>query len=221
MWAKALNVRYMVVNFPDSKVHYKDFAYPDKFNGLLSERFSYEGDTVYEVPTNSPEPVQLVSLSRFKALPHIENVLDRDSLEAYVQAVESSEGVEASSLQVDGSARMTITADLAPGQGLLVRTTYDRGWTARAEGTKVNLSPDPVGFLLLEPEAPGRQEIVLEYHEPSAVRLGYLITAVTVLALAVLTYRPARKRLSAAFAQVAQRWSIALAEEGDDEGSDY
>jgi hypothetical protein len=220
MWAKALNVRYMVVNFPDSKVHYKDFAHPDKFNGLLPERFSYEGDTVYEVPTDSPEPVQLVNLSRFQALPSIENVLDRDSLEAYVQAVESSEGIDASSLQVDGSARMTITTDLAPGQGLLVRTTYDRGWTARAEGTKVDLSPDPVGFMLVEPQAPGRQEIVLEYHEASDVRLGYLITAVSVLALAVLALRPVRQRLAMAATQVMKRWSVALAEEENDEGSD-
>lgn len=221
MWAKALNVRYMVVNFPDSKVHYKDFVYPDKFNGLLPERFNYEGDTVYEVPTDSPEPVQLVSLSRFQALPSIENVLDRDGLEAYVQAVESSEGVDAGSLQVDGPARMTITADLAPGQGLLVRTTYDRGWTARAEGTKVDLSPDPVGFLLLEPEAPGRHQIVLEYHEPSAVRLGYLITAATVMALAVLAIKPVRQRLAAAVAQLVKRWSVALTEEEHDEASDY
>jgi len=221
MWAKALNVRYMVVNFPDSKVHYKDFVYPDKFNGLLTERFSYEGDTIFEVPTDSPEPVQLVSLSRFQALPSIENVLDHDSLEAYVQAVESSEGVDASSLQVDGSTRMTITTDLAPGQGLLVRTTYDRGWTARAEGTKVDLSPDLVGFLLLEPEAPGSHQIVLEYHEPSSVRLGYLITVVTVLALAVLTLRPVRMRLAAAVAQVVKRWSVALAEEENDEASGY
>ena len=221
LWAKALNVRYIVVNFPDSTVHYKDFVYPDKFNGLLPERFSYEGDTVYEVPTDSPEPVQLVNLSRFQALPSIENVLDRDSLDAYVQAVESSEGVDASSLQVDGSARMTITADLAPGQGLLVRTTYDRGWTARAEGSKVDLSPDPVGFMLLEPQAPGRQEIVLEYHEPSDVRLGYLITAVSVLALAVLALRPVRQRLAMAATQLAKRWSVALAKEENDEGSDY
>lgn len=222
MWANALNVRYIVVNFPDSKVHYKDFAYPDKFNGLLPERFAYEGDTVYEVPTDSPEPVQVVSLSRFRALPSIENVLDRDGLEAYVQAVGSSEGIDASSsLQVDGSARMTINTDLAPGQGLLVRTTYDRGWTARAEGSKVDLSPDPVGFMLLEPQAPGRQEIVLEYHEPSDVRLGYLITAVSVLALAVLAFRPVRQRLAMAATQVMKRWSVALAEEENDEGSDY
>ena len=221
MWAKALNVRYLVVNFPDSEVVYKDFVHPDKFDGLLPERFSYGGDVVYEVPTDSPEPVQLVNLSRFQALPSIENVLDRDSLEAYVLAVESSEGVDASSLQVDGSARMTITADLAPGQGLLMRTTYDRGWTARAEGTKVDLSPDPVGFMLLEPQAPGRQEIVLEYHEPSDVRLGYLITAVSVLALAVLALRPVRQRLAMAATQVMKRWSVALAEEENDEGSDY
>ncbi len=221
MWAKALNVRYMVVNFPDSKVYYKDFTHPDKFNGLLPERFSYEGDTVYEIPTDSPEPVQLVNLPRFQALPAIENVLDRDGLEAYVQAVESSEGVDASSLQVDGSARMTITADLAPGQGLLVRTTYDRGWTARAEGTKVDLSPDPVGFMLLEPQVPGRQEIVLEYHEPGDVRLGYLITAVSLLALAVLALRPVRRRLAMAAAQMVKRWSVALTEEENDEGSDY
>ena len=221
MWAKALNVRYIVVNFPDSNVEYKDFVYPDKFEGLLPERFSYQGDTVYEVPTDSPEPVQLVNLSRFQALPSIENVLDRDSLETYVQAVESSEGIDAGSLQVDGSARMTITADLAPGQGLLVRTTYDRGWTARAEGTKVDLSPDPAGFMLLEPQVPGRHQIVLEYHEASDVRLGYLITAVTVLALAMLAFRPVRQRLAMAATQVMKRWSVALTEEGNDEGSDY
>ncbi|KKM75022.1 hypothetical protein LCGC14_1394420 [marine sediment metagenome] len=143
MWAKALNVRYIVVNFPDSEVVYQDFAHPHKFDGLLPERFSYGGDTVYEVPTASPEPVQVVNLSRFQALPPIEDVLDRDGLEAYVQAVEASEGVDPADVKADGPGRMTITADLAPGQGLLVRTTYHRGWTARAEGTKVARPPKP------------------------------------------------------------------------------
>jgi hypothetical protein len=221
MWAKALNLRYIVVSFPDSGVAYKDFAHPHKFEGLLPERFSYGGDTVYEVPTVSPEPVQVVNLARFQALPPIQNVLDRKGLEAYVQAVESSEGVEASSLEVDGPARMTITADLAPGQGLLVRTTYYRGWTARAEGTKVDVSPDTVGFMLLEPEAPGRHEIVLEYREPWDVRFGYLITVVSVLALAVLAIKPVRQRLAIAAVQAVRRVSAALAEEENDEDSDY
>jgi len=224
MWAKALNVRYIVVNFPDSEVVYKDFAYPQKFDGLLPERFSYRGDIVYEVPTDSPEPVQVVNLSRFQALPPIEDVLDRDGLEAYVQAVEVSQGLDPSAVKVDGPGRMTITADLAPGQGLLVRNTYHQGWTARAEGTKVDVSPDPVGFLLLEPQAPGRQEIVLGYHVPWGVRFGYLITAVSVLTLAVLALRPVRQRLAMAAAQVLRRLSEVLAEaeeEENDEGSDY
>lgn len=220
-WAKALNVRYLVVNSPESEVAYKDFAHPYKFDGLLPERFSYGGDTIYEVPTDSPEPVQIVNLSRFQALPPVEDVLDRDGLAAYVRAVENSEGVDASNLQVDGPSRMTIIADLATGQGLLVRTTYDRGWTARAEGTKVDVSPDTVGFMLLEPEAAGRQEIVLEYREPWDVRFGYLITAVSVLALALLALKPVRQWLAMAAAQAARWWSAALAEEENDEDSDY
>jgi hypothetical protein len=221
MWARALNLRYLVVNFPDSEAAYKDFVYPHKFDGLLPERFSYGGDTVYEVPAGSPEPVLVVGVSRFQALPPIENVLDRDGLGAYVQAVESSEGVDTSNLRVDGPGRMTITADLAPGQGLLVRTTHDRGWTARTEGTKVDVSQDPVGFMLLEPEAPGRQQIVLEYHEPWDVRFGYLITAVSVLTLAALALRPVRQRLAMAASQAVRRLSLALAEEENDEHSDY
>ncbi len=62
---------------------------------------------------------------------------------------------------------------------------------------------------------------VLEYHEPSDVRLGYLITAVTVLALAALALRPVRQRLAATVAQVVKRWSVALTEEESGEGSDY
>jgi len=221
MWARALNLRYLVVNFPDSEAAYKDFVYPHKFDGLLPERFSYGGDTVYEVPADSPEPVLVVGVSRFQALPPIENVLDRDGLGAYVQAVESSDGVNTSNLRVDGPDRMTITADLAAGEGLLVRTTYDRGWTARTEGTRVDVSQDPVGFMLLEPEAPGRQQIVLEYHEPWDVRFGYLITAVSVLTLAALALRPVRQRLAMAASQAVRRLSLALAEEENDEHSDY
>lgn len=116
---------------------------------------------------------------------------------------------------------MTITADLTPGEGLLVRTTYDSGWTARTEGTKVDVSQDPVGFMLLEPEAPGRHKIVLEYHEPWDVRLGYLITAVSVLMLAALALRPVRQRLAMAASQAVRRLSLALAEEENDEHSDY
>jgi len=62
---------------------------------------------------------------------------------------------------------------------------------------------------------------VLEYREPWDVRFGYLITAVSVLALAVLAIKPVRQRLAMAAAQAVRRLSVALAEEENDEDSDY
>jgi len=50
-WLKALGIKYIVVNFPESKVTYQDYRYPYKFDEILERKFEYKGDVIYEVPT--------------------------------------------------------------------------------------------------------------------------------------------------------------------------
>ncbi len=60
-WLKAVGIKYIVVNFPDSKVTYYAFRYPYKFDGILEKKFEFKGDVIYEVPLKHPGIVALVN----------------------------------------------------------------------------------------------------------------------------------------------------------------
>ncbi|MDZ7261785.1 MAG: hypothetical protein ONB05_06745, partial [candidate division KSB1 bacterium] len=76
LWAKAFNVKYIVVNYPESEVWYKDYLYPEKFENTLPVRYSKNGDKIFEVPLLRPELVQAVDLKEFHNLPLISHVVN-------------------------------------------------------------------------------------------------------------------------------------------------
>lgn len=196
LWAKALNIRYLVINTFESKayfqVKYQDFSYPQKFERLLSEVYEYNGDVVYEVPLTRPEMIQLVRLGDLARLPTIENVLDRSAVEAYVRAIESSPS---------GWLRWTspspdvilIRTPLEEGEGILVKQSYHPGWQAYQDGRPIPIHPDPVGFMVLSPQPGPEVSIELRHGRTLDEWVGYAITGLTLSALLASGLRSAAR----------------------------
>ncbi|MBI3286621.1 MAG: hypothetical protein HYZ68_01095 [Chloroflexi bacterium] len=196
LWAKALNIRYLVVNTFESRayfqVQYRDFSYPQKFEGLLPEIYDYNGDIVYEVPLAQPQMVQLVSLEDFARLPTIQSVLDRPALEAYVQAVERAPrgSLRWNSLSPDV---ILIRTPLEEGEGILVKQSYHPGWQAYQDGRPIPIHPDPVGFMVLSPQPGPEVSIELRHGRTLDEWVGYAITGLTLSALLASGLRSAAR----------------------------
>jgi len=180
LWAKAFNVRYFLVNYPESSDPFDDYAHPQKFEGLLEPVYAKTGNVIFEVPLTPADLVGIVDLAQLRALPSIENALDKDSLQAYIDLVE--EGREAF-YTVDSINRVNIYAGLGGDEAILIRMTYDPGWTASTDGRRLPLRPDPLGFMVIEPGSAGEYDIILEHGRVWDEWLGYSITGLTILGI--------------------------------------
>lgn len=180
LWAKTFNVRYILVNYPESPDPFHDYVHPEKLEGLLEPVYSKAGSVIFEVPSGSGGLVQLVDLGRLRALPAIENGADKESLQAYVDVVESGRNAF---YTIDSVDRISIDAEVRPGEAILVKVTYDSGWRASAARTALRVRPDPLGFMIIEPDSPGEYEIILQHGRVWDEWVGYVVTALTVLGI--------------------------------------
>ncbi len=178
LWAKAFDVRYILVNYPESSDPFHDYVHPRKFEGLLEPVYSEAGSVIFEVPPASGGLVQVVDLGRLRALPAIENGADKERLQAYVDLVEGGRNAFYTMDSVD---RISINADVEAGEVILVRMTYDLGWRASAATTVLRIRPDPLGFMIIEPDSPGEYEIILQHGRVWDEYLGGVVSGLTVM----------------------------------------
>lgn len=179
LWAKAFNVRYILVNYPESSDPFHDYAHPEKFEGLLESVYNQEGNKVFQVPLLSSDLVMAIDLEEMRSLPPLQSGADKESLQRYIDLIERGRG---GSYTWEGINELTIETDLGEGEAILVKMTYDEGWRAHSEGKGVSIEPDRLGFMLLEPES-GEQVIKLRHGRVWDEWLGYGITGVTLLSL--------------------------------------
>lgn len=89
---------------------------------------------------------------------------------------------------------ITIAAELSRPATLIVRETYDEGWSATAEGHALTLRPG-LGVFLSTALTPGMETVVL-FYDPREARLGVRISVACLLLAggAIVARKPARLR---------------------------
>lgn len=178
LWAKALNIRYIVVSYPGSADAYQDYRYPGKFEGKLAKRYDNDGIAIFEVPLERPELAVAVDKARYPALPSLQDVLDGEGLKGYVQLIEGSTPADYRIINND-----QLQIDNREDKAILVKMTYHKGWTATCEGRELPIERGPVGFMLIENEGAAPCTIELRHGRVWDEWLGYGVTGATLLAL--------------------------------------
>lgn len=186
LWARALSVRYIVVSSPGSADVFQDYSYPSKFEGLLPRVYNASGMSIYEVPLKQPGLVQVIDLTAYNRLLPIRDVMDTDHLSRYVEHVEQSSPV--SNYHFVSNDQLEFETDLVGSdQGVLVRMTYDPGWQVYCNDQQVQTRQDLAGFILVEPQSQGHCHFLVKRVPTWDEWLGYGLTALTLVALAVMS----------------------------------
>jgi len=120
--------------------------------GKYAAVFERESDYIYQVPVRNSGPAILVSRYQWQRLPRLQSLYDRQALAAYVNWANRP---EAAGFRWLSRRRAEVRADLGPDDMILVRH-YADGWSA-----SVPIHQDPIGFLLLDPPAPGQVTITV------------------------------------------------------------
>ncbi len=124
-WLKALNVRYVVVDFPNASTAYKDYKHPFKFEGTLKKVFRWKGVAIYEIPMSNSAGIQIVSSEAAEQLTSIQGILDLEGLADYLEVVEDSAVSGVANYVIENPDEIRVTVLGCKGrESLLVKSTF-------------------------------------------------------------------------------------------------
>jgi uncharacterized membrane protein YfhO len=81
-----------------------------------------------------------------------------------------------------GTDAMSVHADLAPGQSIVVQESYDPAWHAWSGGKALPIRKDAMGFMAIDAPS-GSQDITLAFVTPLENQAGRVLTAISGLAI--------------------------------------
>jgi hypothetical protein len=110
--------------------------------------------------------------------------LDVDPLRPYVAALDDPRMPRAE-FQWTSIHSANINANLEPGQVLSVQMAWHKGWHATANGRPAPIFRDAIGLMYIDPEISGPCRIEMVYDGGTEMRAARIISALTVLLLAV------------------------------------
>jgi hypothetical protein len=185
LWARAFNVKYIVVNYHNSSVPYKNYKFPNKFEGLLKKVYEVNGDVVYEVPIVNPDIAQVVNIDEMNDLGSIKSVIDYSTLSEYVAVIDQNKTLTSIKTLIISPNQLMLNASIDEGQAIHVQITYDAGWQAYSEtGQNIPVESDSLGFILLYP-LPGEQVIQMQHSDKASVYVGRSVTGLTILGVLI------------------------------------
>jgi len=185
LWLRALGIRYVVVNYPQSQTPYMDYAFPTKFESLLPMIYECHGFRIFEVSGVSGNLLEAVDLHMARTV-RIESVLDRQGLEHLLQLYESKRDVQVEITYEPDHDPDQITVHITgatPDTALLLKMTHDRRWHAYHADTELPIEAIGPDLMLIIPQCEGSFTVRLQCRPLLSERLGLLISGTTVLAM--------------------------------------
>jgi hypothetical protein len=187
LWMQALGGDAIAVSDERSEEVYKDYKAPRKFAGVLPVLYdNNRGDVIYSVPRRYRVHVRVVDAGKLRAARLHDGPVGLEHLQAYVDAIE--QGPESpATLTHQGTDRIEVRANLAPGQVVVVQETYDSAWHAWSDGQPVPVRRDPMNLMELDPP-PGNREISLAFVTPLENQVGRALTAIALAVVLALLW---------------------------------
>jgi hypothetical protein len=188
-WLKAFGAQAVAVSGPESSQHYKPFAHPNKFDGVLPLLWREAGDSIYEVPARSPSLAHVIPAGAMVERRPAHG-LDTAPAEAYVRALDDASSPPAA-WEWKSMSEAAIHTVVSAGQVIAVQETYAPGWEAWANGKRLAIRRDGLGLMVIEPQVNGRCEISLRYTGGAArtVTRALSVLAMILAALYIVTNR--------------------------------
>ena len=143
-----------------------------------------QGNALYRIPRRYAARARVVEAARLDARKKPRFNDDVDYLRAYVDVVENGPDSPVT-LERQGTDAMLVRAKVAPGQAILVQESYDPAWQAWSNGRRLPLHADAMGFMVVEAPT-GESQIRLAFVMPTENRVGWVLTGISLLILAVL-----------------------------------
>ena len=162
LWLQAFGVQAVAVTIPKTGLEGQpEFRNPNKFEGVLPVVWRDGDDRIYRVPQRSASLAHVVRRSDIVSRAPIHGV-DVEPLAKYVAALED-ERLPLAGMRWTTRHSAEITGQLERDQLISVQESYHPGWHAAVNGNARKISPDALGFMLIESNCNGSCVIELSY----------------------------------------------------------
>ena len=153
---QAYGVRAIAVGGVGSRDSYRDYSDPNKFVGVVPEKWRDGGDAIYEIPGTG-------SLAHVLAKGDLDTTgpVDWPAVRRYAAAVIVDNGK--STIHWRGPSEATIQAELQKPDVVSVQMSWDPGWRASVNGADFTIGKDALGLMVLEPPCEGSCTIDLKF----------------------------------------------------------
>jgi hypothetical protein len=187
LWLQVLGADAVLVNGKRSREIYHDFQFPEKFVGSLPVLHD-DGATnvIYGVPRRYPSLARVVDRARLDSLPEIRGNGTEPILSAWQNVIENGPDVPTTT-DWQGTDVLLVKAPTSEGQSIFLQVSYDTNWRAYANGRRVPIRRNHLGFMTLDAPA-GTQEIRLEFPLPFANKVGYALLFLSFFSIGGLVY---------------------------------
>lgn len=184
LWMQATGADGVYIADKQSQEMYKDFLFPQKLAALPVIYDSGHGDRIYRIPRRYPARARVVETQRLNAARPPRSNTDTEYLRVYVDAVEHGPESPATVTR-QGTDAMAVHATVAAGQSVLVQETYDPAWHAWSGDRELSVRKDALDMMVID-APPGEQFIRLAFLTPLENHIGRVLTAISILLVAVL-----------------------------------
>ncbi len=155
---RVFGVEYVAVHGPDSREYYRDFKFPNEFDGVLERVYHRDGDSVYRVPFHG-----YAHLLRPRELPpRLPLATDLKLMEPALAAMDDPARPRLES-RWHGTSELAIEGPIPEGMLVWVQVTHDPGWRAFQDDRQIPTAVDKLGFLVLWPRPAPHSRIALRY----------------------------------------------------------
>jgi len=177
----------MYVAHPNSEEPYKDGLHLERYFTLPVLFDDGIGNTLYGAQRRYAARARVVDTGKLRATFAPRRNDDLDSLRSYVDVIENGPDSPVT-IDRDSTDAIRLRARFEAGQSLLVQETWDPVWIASVDGEPLAVRKDVMGFMVVDPP-PGDHTVRLEFAMPMENRVGWGLTALTLLAIGLLALR--------------------------------
>jgi hypothetical protein len=190
LWLKAMGVDVMYAAGPNSEEPYKDIHNTERFAALPLLWDDGQGNKLWSTQRRFRPRARVVDTAGLNGVPVPRDRFDIEHLRAYVDVIENGPDSPVT-IERPSTDAMLLHAKFDSGQSLLVQETWDPAWRASVDGKSLPVRKDQMGFMVVDPP-PGGRTVRLEFSMPLENRVGWGLTGLTLIALALLAIRKER-----------------------------
>jgi hypothetical protein len=194
-WLQILNIKYILVNYPESGTHYIDYENYDRFNDYkLVTEFADGGFKMFEVPDANLSLFNIVNKNNEFYVEKFNDKKDTENIIKFAQMIRSSNSANVEYKIIRPSEYEITARDLNADDRLIFKMNYDQRWKAVDENGK-QLKIDAVGpnMMMITPNTTGNIKFTMIVGSYWTEYVGLSITIVTVVIGGIwLIYRKRR-----------------------------